>query len=128
MNSHKTKILLLVVTVVLIISVSAIIVFSALQPVTIKVEYWLTSRTDTTIQFKANLLLQGCDNIMLNVANFTLNDIYHPVNTFNYPLKLNRNEIQGVILAFSVPAETNTYTLAYHGIRNCTFIFNEISG
>jgi hypothetical protein len=116
------------VTVVLIISVSAIIVFSALQPVTIKVEYWLTSRTDTTIQFKANLLLQGCDNIMLNVANFTLNDIYHPVNTFNYPLKLNRNEIQGVILAFSVPAETNTYTLAYHGIRNCTFIFNEISG
>jgi len=128
LNSHKTKILLLVVTVVLIISVSAIIVFSALQPVTIKVEYWLTSRTDTTIQFKANLLLQGCDNIMLNVANFTLNDIYHPVNTFNYPLKLNRNEIQGVILAFSVPAETNTYTLAYHGIRNCTFIFNEISG
>ena len=128
MNSRKTKILLLVVTVALIISVSAIIVFSALQPVTIKVEYWLTSRTDTTVNFRANLLLQGCDSIMLNVANFTLNDIYSPVNTFNYPLKLNRNEIQGVILAFSVPAETDTYILSYHGISNCTFIFNEISG
>ena len=128
MNSRKTKILLLVVTVALIISVSAIIVFSALQPVTIKVEYWLTSRTDTTIHFRAKLLLQGCDSIMLNVANFTLNDIYPPVNTQNYPLKLNRNEIQGVILAFSVPAETDTYILSYHGISNCTFIFNEISG
>jgi hypothetical protein len=65
---------------------------------------------------------------MLNVANFTLNDIYPPVNTQNYPLKLNRNEIQGVILAFNIPAEMDTYTLAYHGISNYTFNFNEISG
>jgi hypothetical protein len=134
-NSHKTKILLLIVTVALIISFSAKVIFFSLQPATLKVEYWLTSRNEwenfeyATVNFRTRLLLQGCDSIMLNAANFTLNDIYHPMNTgFNYPFTVYRGEDSSVILSFDIPADTSTYTLAYHGISNCTFVFSEISG
>jgi hypothetical protein len=133
LNSHKTKILLLVVAVILIISFLAIIFYSALQPATIEVEYWLTGRSEwenfdyATVNFRARLLLQGCDSVVLNAANFTLNEIYHPMNTFDYPFNVYRGENSGVILSFDVPADTNTYTLAYQGISNCTFVFTKVS-
>ena len=130
LKSHKTRISLIIVVTALVALFSAAIIFLALQPPSVKVEYWLTRRIENEesvlVSFQARLMLQGSDNIILNAANFTLNNIYHTINTGYYPFTLNRDEVSDIILVFEIPIDTVTYALSYQGTSNSTFSFSQV--